>query len=324
MLYIREQDIKGLGIRWKDLIHVISKAIQSLSEGEFCQPIKPYVRFGKTANRIIAMPAFIGGAFNMAGIKWIASFPGNIEKGISRAHSVTILNDPITGVPICIINTSLISAIRTVSLSGFILHRFICAKASGEQLNVGIVGFGPIGKLHAEMIISTLGDRVRSLFVYDIKGVAAGSCSAAVKEKLVPVASWKEAYEDADIFVTATVSSDGYIDLRPRSGALLLNVSLRDFKPEISGFIDKMLVDDWEEVCRENTDIERMHLKCGLQKSDVYTLAGLSSNDPFEGLSSDSNVMFNPMGLAIFDIAVGGYYYNLARANHVGISLDSE
>lgn len=56
-----------------------------LANNEFAQPIKPYLRYNNLKNRIIAMPAYAGGECDMAGIKWIASYPDNINQ-IGRAH----------------------------------------------------------------------------------------------------------------------------------------------------------------------------------------------------------------------------------------------
>ncbi len=73
-----------------------------------------------------------------------------------------------------------------------------------------------------------------------------------------------------------------------------------------------MIVDDWNEVCRENTDIENMHKQMGLQEEDTVTLTELVSDRLLSKINSDDVVMFNPMGMAVFDVAVAAYYYQLA------------
>lgn len=323
MLYLHETDLKRIGICWNETLDVIGTSIRLMYQNDFYQPLKPYVRFPDTANRIIAMPAYIGAPFDVAGIKWIASFPHNATRGLPRAHSVTILNDASTGKPFCIINTSLISAIRTASLSGYIISEFVNTGNRKGSFDIGIVGFGPIGQLHLEAAHAVLGSSIRRVYIYDHKEIDVATLPAELGKKIAICDNWHVPYTSADIFITATVSRTGYIEGKPRPGALLLNISLRDFKPEIMHCVDKMVVDNWEEVCRENTDIENMHKTFGLQKQETYSLVDFAARHPFEKLGGDEVVMFNPMGMAIFDIAIGGYYYRSAIEKKIGTMLQN-
>ena len=264
-------------------------------------------------NRIIAMPAFVGGDINMAGIKWIASFPENIDQGIPRAHSVTILNEAETGRPLCTINTPLLSIIRTASVSGLIIKHFDESRDL-SKVKVGITGFGPIGQYHVKMCEALLGDKVDEILVYDKRPI--DEQLLKISDKLKVVNSWEDAYVDADIFMTCTVSDAPYIDKQPKKGPLHLNVSLRDYKSEMMDFFkDSIFVDDWEEVCREKTDIEMMHINHGLQEGDTQSIVDLIYNKGFEKYNKDVPIMFNPMGMAVFDIATGKYYYDILKPN---------
>ena len=147
MLYLNENDVTRMGINWNDTISSINKAVECYAAGDYSQPIKPYLRYRDLQNRIIAMPAFLGGDFNISGIKWVASFPQNIGRGISRANSIIILNNADTGEIISSINTSLISIIRTASVSGLMIKNYINVN-NKKDLTVGIIGWGPIGQDH--------------------------------------------------------------------------------------------------------------------------------------------------------------------------------
>jgi len=167
MKYISEQDIQQFPLDWNAQIDCIKAACFAVSNADYSQPIKPYLRFRDLSNRIIAMPAFIGGELNSAGLKWIASFPKNLQKGLQRAHSVIILNDVETGAPYCIINSGTVSGIRTAAVTGLMLKEWLKARTEGS-VNVGMTGFRPIGRLHYKMARSVLGDRLKSFRLYDL------------------------------------------------------------------------------------------------------------------------------------------------------------
>lgn len=323
MRYLNEKDLLKIGIDWNETIDTIENAVRCLDEGDFSQPMKPYLRYRDLKNRIIAMPAFLGGSFNMAGIKWIASFPENINKGIPRAHSMVILNNADTGKPVSIINTAFLSIIRTASVSGLAMRYFDRSRKLG-RFNLGIVGWGPIGRRHLELFLSLYGERIDTVFLHDIRPIInKQEIDPQYRDKVIVVNSWEEAYRDADVFITCTVSSYRYIDQRPKTGSLQLNVSLRDYKIDVFDSLkDGIIVDDWDEVCRENTDIELMHKEKGLQNSDVKTLCDVVCRHSIDDLNEKQVVMFSPMGMGVFDIAIATYYFRQADDHNFGVALE--
>ncbi|NSL87211.1 2,3-diaminopropionate biosynthesis protein SbnB [Chitinophaga sp. Mgbs1] len=321
MYYLDSSHIASLPLDWPALTTTIRHAAAAVSNGTYVQPLKPYLRFGDPVNRIIAMPAYIGEGFDVAGIKWIASFPNNIKKGILRANSVTILNEAATGVPFCIINSPLVSGIRTAAVSGLILEEVTRYRSPEKRFRVGITGFGPIGRLHLQMVDALLGERVTAYDIYDVNGVETDSIPTHLKEKVTVCNNYETAFNDADIFITATVATKRYITGKPVQGSLQLNVSLRDYDSSIRQHINRMLVDNWEEVCRENTDIHCMHEAGLLQQEDTLDLADIFGGNRLADLRPDETVMFNPMGMAIFDMAIAHYFYHYAREMKTGIAL---
>ncbi len=321
MKYINQNHIREIGIDWSSIFNVIKDSLQSFHEKDFAQPVKPYLRFNNLKNRIIAMPAYVGGAIRKAGIKWIASFPGNIQKAIPRAHSVTILNDSDNGKPVCIINTNLISGIRTIAVSGMLMDLYL--KGKKTKAVIGISGIGPIGRLHVEMITSIFQDSVSRILIYDIREIDKTIFPPSFADRIFVCSSWQEAYVDADIFITCTVSEKPYIDVAPKKGSLQMNVSLRDYETTCRSFMDYIIVDDWDEVCRENTDIERMYKESGLTSGDTVSLAKVLAEGAIERMTmEEKTIMFNPMGMAIFDVAVGNWFYTRATQLKIGIDLE--
>jgi len=321
MRYLSTKDMQALPMDWNRSIDTIQTAVRCLATEDYVQPVKPYLRYRDARNRIIAMPAFIGGDINSAGIKWIASFPGNIDRDLPRASSVLVLNEVDTGVPKAIFNGGLLSAIRTASVSGLMIREYQQARRL-RDIRVGMTGFGPIGRQHLAMIAELLGDNVRSVRIFDPRPVDRTILPAAIADRVEIVPSWRAAYADAQIFLTCTVASERYIDQAPVKGSLQLNVSLRDYTADVLRAIDVHVVDNWDEICRENTDIELAHKTFGLSAKDVYTIDQVITRKLFAQAGINKTIMVNPMGMAIFDMAIAEYFLATARRVGAGVELD--
>src|SRR5215469_13859556 len=94
------------------LLDVVRRAYQLHDTGsETSLPQSVFLRFpGTSENRIIALPAYLGGEFSIAGVKWISSFPSNIAVGMDRASGVLVLSSARTGTPVALLEGSVISA----------------------------------------------------------------------------------------------------------------------------------------------------------------------------------------------------------------------
>lgn len=321
VLYLNDQDIAEIGVDWQQTIDVIEAAARCLWEKDYAQPTKPYLRYGNPRNRIIAMPAYLGGEFQAAGIKWIASFPDNIRQGKQRASSTVLLNDAASGELVSVINAASLSAIRTASVSGLMVRNFLRCRPA-DAFRVGITGWGPIGKTHFQMISSLLGDKQLTVSVHDIKGAELLEAEKRQYPTVNFLDSYQDMYQEADIFMTCTVSSAPYISLPPKPGSLQLNVSLRDYTTRVFDYVkSSIVVDDWQEVCRENTDLEAMHLQMGLQESEVRTIADVVVADAMAEYPAETPIMFNPMGMAVFDVAIADYFRKQAQAQGIGRQL---
>lgn len=62
---------------------------------------------------IHAMPAYVRGAVEAAGVKWVSGYPPNRPKGLPYISGVLLLNDPETGIPIAVMDCAYITALRT-------------------------------------------------------------------------------------------------------------------------------------------------------------------------------------------------------------------
>jgi ornithine cyclodeaminase len=95
-----------------------------------------------TDRRFMAMPAYLGGSFRTAGMKWYGSNIANREKGLPRSILTFVLNDADTGAPLAFMSANLLSAYRTGAVPG-VGARHLARKDSRV---VGILGPGVMAR----------------------------------------------------------------------------------------------------------------------------------------------------------------------------------
>lgn len=92
--------------------------------------------------RFVAMPAYLGGRFDVCGVKWYGSNAANRRHGLPRSVLTVMLNDRETGEPLCLLSANLSSAARTGAVPA-VGARYL-ARKDAETLTC--VGCGPIGR----------------------------------------------------------------------------------------------------------------------------------------------------------------------------------
>ncbi|MGE4409780.1 MAG: ornithine cyclodeaminase [Sphingomonadales bacterium] len=92
--------------------------------------------------RFMAMPAYLGGRFRTAGMKWYGSNIENREKGLPRSILMFVLNDADTGAPLAFMSANLLSAYRTGAIPGVGARHL----SREDSKVVGILGPGVMAK----------------------------------------------------------------------------------------------------------------------------------------------------------------------------------
>lgn len=100
--------------------------------------------------RLMAMPAYLGGSFCTAGVKWYGSNIANREKGLPRSILMFTLSDANTGAPLAHMSANLLSAYRTGAVPG-VGARHLARKDSRV---IGLLGPGVMGKTSVSAFIA--------------------------------------------------------------------------------------------------------------------------------------------------------------------------
>ena len=99
--------------------------------------------------RFMAMPAYVGGRFNVAGQKWYGSNIINPQRGLPRSILMVMLNDVDTCEPIALMSGNLVSSVRTGCVPG-VATRYLARKSSKV---CACIGAGPVSKACFEAIV---------------------------------------------------------------------------------------------------------------------------------------------------------------------------
>jgi len=166
--------------------------------------------------RFMAMPAYLGGKFDMVGMKWYGSNTENRKKGLPRSILMLTLNDKDTGAPLAYMSANILSAYRTGAVPGVGAKYF----AKKDSKVVGIIGPGVMSKTAFDSFMA-----VRPMITtVKIKGRSESSVDdfiKYVKEKYPSVTNFERvediesAVKDADIVSVATSTETGDISLYP-------------------------------------------------------------------------------------------------------------
>jgi ornithine cyclodeaminase/alanine dehydrogenase len=124
-----------------EIIAAVEEMFRLKGEGKVEMPPKPGVHTRKDSF-IHAMPAYIKGDNEAVGLKWVGGYPANSAKGLPYITGLFILNDPETGIPLCVMDCAWLTAMRTGAATA------VAAKhlARPESKTLGIIGCGVQGR----------------------------------------------------------------------------------------------------------------------------------------------------------------------------------
>lgn len=359
-LYLSEPDMIKAGVKdMKSCVDVMEDLLITLYKGDYvmgganhnshgCMIMFPddpqFPGMPKNADdrRFMAMPAYLGGSYQMAGMKWYGSNVENKKVGLPRSILMMMLNDKDTGAPLALMSANLVSAYRTGGIPG-VGAKYLAQKDSRV---VSIIGPGVMGKTSLAAFVSVC----PNLDTVKIKGRSQRSLDAFtrfIREELPQIKnieicdSVEEAVKDSDIISFTTtvrddVSSFPYINGEwIKKGALISMPSAARFDDDFLAGC-KLVVDNsklyeaWEEeypyptypqvqiIGTKFTDLKH---DGKIEAEDIIDITDIIEKRHPGRTSDDEIIVYSVGGMPVEDIAWGGTVYRNAVKLGIGIKL---
>ena len=301
--------------RERETAELVEAAYRLHGEGETVNPRSYFLRFpDRPADRIIALPASLGGGERVDGIKWISSFPENVAAGMPRASAVLMLNDPETGFPFACLEASMISASRTAASAALAADRL---RDGARPQRVAFFGAGLIAR-YLHTFLAATGWTFEAIGVHDISRDSAEGFRGYLERSGYdgPVSVDDDAEQlirSSDLVVFAT--TPGRRTSPTRRGSLTTRWCCT------SRCATSRRRSSWRRPTSSTTwstasPPTRRRTWPSSSPATAISSAG-TLNDVMTGrvrAAADRPVVFSPFGLGVLDLAVGRHVYDqLAR-----------
>ncbi len=365
-LYLSEEDMVDAGVlNAARCVDVMEEALGLMEDGDFIMggpyndahglmlyfpkksPIENFPVNNSRDRRFIAMPAYLGGRFHVAGEKWYGSNGNNRAKGLPRSILMVMLNDVETGKPLAYMSGNLLSSMRTGAMPG--LAAKLLAVKDAKVLS--LLGCGVVSKACLMSIMTVRPD----IEVIKLKGSSPTSKTALNMKKYIEenypdvkevtiCSTMEEAVRDADIVSEAISCMQGQWPEVKREWMKkgLLYISSSTFNMDYKSIADlKKVIDNYgmyENYAEEDNlgydeNGVRKHTGC-MGEDFVYMIEdGLIERDSITSLgeiirgkkpgreSEDEIILVSLEGMPIEDVAWAYECYTYALIHDIGTRL---
>ena len=360
-LYLSEPDMIKAGVKNMDqCVEAMEDLLVTLNKGDYvmagvnhnshgAQVIFPddpqFEGMPKNADdrRFMAMPAYLGGKYQMAGMKWYGSNCENKASGLPRSILMMMLNDKDTGASLALMSANLVSCYRTGAIPG-VGAKYLARK---DSETVTIIGPGVMGRTCLLAFLSVCpkittvkvkGRGLRSLHAFE--EFVKKECPQI--QQVIVCDSMEEAVKDSDIICVTSTAPVKEIDFPyiaedwVKKGALICLPSAARFDDDFLINRCKKVVDNYklyeawaEEFPYPSYEMVQIigskftdYLHEGrIQREDIVDIADIINKKHPGRESDDEIIVYSVGGMPVEDIAWGGTVYRNALKEGIGVEL---
>jgi ornithine cyclodeaminase len=327
MLLINAKEVREL-FPMKEAIEANKQAFLLHSAGETEVPVR--IGFDvEGRGSVLAMPAYVKGDVKRVGVKLVAVFPGNIERGLTSVPAQVLIFDSDTGFVRAMMSGAEVTKIRTGAISGAATD--ILARRDAAVFALFGTGGQAASQLEAVLCVRA----IKEVRVFDVSPdrippfiEANRALAGQYGTKLIAAKSPTEAIDGADVITAVTTSKTPVFDgAMVGSGAHVNGVG--SFLPDSRELDERLLnrarvfVDNREAVMAEAGDFL---IPAASGDYDMCKIAGEIGDvlaGKIRGRSSDDEItVLKTVGFAVLDVVSAHRIYENAVRRGMGVEVE--
>lgn len=327
ILFLKQEDVIKAGLLdMKQILAVTEKTYAMLGQGLIKNPPKTNTSIPDKENWqsfFNAMPCYIGGDINIGGIKWAAESKKNATiPGIPYGIDISILSDPETVLPFCILDGTLITTMRTSAVGGLMAKYAAPSNADTACLvGAGVIGHTMISAVHEAL------PQIKTVYLCDIDVAKA---EGIVKEygdslgvEIIPTSDSKAAALKSQLIVGETTAPKPFMDtfwLTPGCG--LVSMHSNEVMEDVFLKADGIVADYWTQLKQHTNPLSKLTKEGKLDESQIMDLSELVLGTKKLRTSDDQFVAAASMGLGALDIMIAYQLYLNATEMGIGTKVN--
>lgn len=325
-LLLSRSDIQGL-VTMAEVVAAVEAAHADVSAGSAAQPAAVALSLPSSSAAFLAMPA-LADRQGLAVVKLLADIPDNAARSLPVQRSVIVLVSQETGALAAILHGQIPTRIRTAAASA-VASRHL---SRPDSRVLGLVGAGALAVEHVRSHLEVrpiervvVWSRTSATVFRFMEQIAADFPNLLVDHAASPAAVFAE----ADIVCTLTPSREPVVEgawFKPGQHVNAVGAPPRPDHREIDSagmararvFLDSvdMAMHDSGDLLLAIADGAITKEEAAAELGDVITGAAAGRTSP------DEITLFNSVGLAIQDLAIGGLLIERAREKGVGQEIN--
>jgi len=319
--FISGTDVERLALTRAEIFEAVTEAVRAQGQGEVV--LEPRVHLNPPnggRGHFNILRAHLGTA-HVSGVKVVGDFVDNHRQGLPSELALITLYDPDTGMPLAIVDGTMITAARTGAVTA--LGAKHLARSDSRILgHVGARGTAWWNVTMLDDLFDFAEIRVTSRRP-ESRETFARQLSEELGKPVTAVPTPEAALKGADIMVEATRLTSPTVLLRTEwvtPGTLVVPYgTISAVELSLTAVMDKIVVDDWGQCKGGKFGSLRAHVEAGkLSEHTLHAELGQIVAGLKPGRQSDAETnLFWHRGLSLSDIALG--HAMLEKSHRLGI-----